>query len=502
MMYEKLFLTKKRIHYDTKYNSHKDTRKDSQICEFKGFNIIELFNTDSQESNNYLSSSLNIEDNIIELKEGKTNLEVKEITKAKLKEIEEYYISIYGITNINENCFKCLMNNFLSNELLYFSSKEDLFNYCKYCFISDKKIIYLDEELYKENKENFFFVNHSFLNNWRFFIPKTICKSCFMQLINKKDLINNIKNIFLDTENDSTCKTNYKNLALFSKPFRAAFRLNSKKKCLNKKKSKNNKNIKKIFSKINKKIIFNSAVNYDKINDIIYINKSIFNNNNNELKESNKNQKDYKFDMNNINQKKYINNIITLQGQNHINIINNININANNTINNNNLSQNYIELMIDKIKNAIFDLNKFKFLLKNFRESIILIIAFTEEVFKKIYLLLIYRALLKNTSILEEYNNLYLNFEDKTNNFCIQLEHLKQSLENAVNCVIDTYKKLNIINYDNSREKLELFSKIQTLMSLIDDNIKTFYIYNELKENFLQNFYCLISLIYEIISAV
>ena len=28
MMYEKLFLTKKRIHYDTKYNSHKDTRKD------------------------------------------------------------------------------------------------------------------------------------------------------------------------------------------------------------------------------------------------------------------------------------------------------------------------------------------------------------------------------------------------------------------------------------------------------------------------------------------
>ena len=206
--------------------------------------------------------------------------------------------------------------------------------------------------------------------------------------------------------------------------------------------------------------------------------------------------------MNNINQKKYINNIITLQGQNHISIINNININANNTINNNNLSQNYIELMIDKIKNAIFDLNKFKFLLKNFRESIILIIAFTEEVFKKIYLLLIYRALLKNTSILEEYNNLYLNFEDKTNNFCIQLEHLKQSLENAVNCVIDTYKKLNIINYDNSREKLELFSKIQTLMSLIDDNIRTFYIYNELKENFLQNFYCLISLIYEIISAV
>ena len=179
-MYEKLFLTKKRIHYDTKYNSHKDTRKDSQICEFKGFNIIELFNTDSQESNNYLSSSLNIEDNIIELKEGKTNLEVKEITKAKLKEIEEYYISIYGITYINENCFKCLMNNFLSNELLYFSSKEDLFNYCKYCFISDKKIIFLDEELYKENKENFFFVNHSFLNNWRFFIPKTICKSCFI----------------------------------------------------------------------------------------------------------------------------------------------------------------------------------------------------------------------------------------------------------------------------------------------------------------------------------
>lgn len=129
--------------------------------------------------------------NIIELKESNSNLhelnpnnaEIKEMTKAKIKNIEEFYTSKFGISTIKENCFKCLMTDFLSNELLYFNSRNELFNYCKYCFVSKRKNLFMDESICKENKEDFFKANISFLNSWRFLFQRQFAKDALWKLL-------------------------------------------------------------------------------------------------------------------------------------------------------------------------------------------------------------------------------------------------------------------------------------------------------------------------------
>ena len=238
MMNTKTLLTRKRNRNDSNTNSNplKNINPNTQMVQFNGFNIIELYYTESIE-NNFISTKTQIQKkNTIELKEpimniselGENNAEIKEMIRTKAKNIEEYYTSKFGNCSIKENCFKCLMTDFFSNELLYFNSRKDLFNYCKYCILTKSKNLFTDENIFKENKEHFFKVNASFLNGWRFFIPKTICKGCFMEIINMKNLISNIKNIFSDTDKNSLCKTNYRNYALFSPRFRAAFSLKNK----------------------------------------------------------------------------------------------------------------------------------------------------------------------------------------------------------------------------------------------------------------------------------
>ena len=212
MKNDKTLLSKKRSRQITKSKSHQIDEEDTPTFELNGYNVVELLYTESI-SNKKISDNniINFEESSIdkiEFHEKKTK--IKDVmTKSQIKEIEEYYTSQYGISKINENCFICLMNNFLSNELLYFNSRLSLFNYCKDCFLHKSKKIFVDEKIHKKNKEQFFSVNQNFINSWKFFIPKTICKGCFLQLINQKDLIYNIKKIFSDTDNDSSCKTNY-----------------------------------------------------------------------------------------------------------------------------------------------------------------------------------------------------------------------------------------------------------------------------------------------------
>ena len=190
--------------------SHNNHNKDTLITEINGFSVIELYYTESLENNNLEEENeiISINESNNELKQN--NIKAKEIlTRARLKDIEEHYISQNGISEINENCFKCLMTNFLSNELLYFCTKNNLFDYFKYCFINKRKKLFMDKAIYEQNKQQFFSVSPNFLNYWNFFIPKTICKSCFMQLINRKDILYEIKNMFTDTDINSSCKTNY-----------------------------------------------------------------------------------------------------------------------------------------------------------------------------------------------------------------------------------------------------------------------------------------------------
>lgn len=525
-------LSKKRLRSDSKSSSFQNNEKDSPKFDLNGFNIVELLYTES------LSKNKLLEDDIIYSQESykdkidfeENKDEIKDImTRTKLKEIEQHFISQYGIKQVNENCSICLMNNFLSNELLYFTTRQNLFNYCKHCFINKAKNIFIDKKICNKNKEQFFSVSQNFINSWRFFIPKTVCKGCFMQLINKKDLIYDIKKIFSDTDMDSSCKTNYRNYAKFSKLFRKEFRIEVKKNKNKKDKSleliciKKKPKIETIEISDSETIDINTSINnksyenfksnpfveYDSINNIIIISKSIFNDTNNNkndnkkeyiLQNNKKEKQNTPYNVCHSEQKAEIKNIITFQGNNYINIINHINVNADNSINNNNLIENYFELIIEKIKNLLLEFNKFTISLKNLKDSLLLIYSYLEEAIKKLYILIIYKVLFKNTTIYEFCNYLFYNFQDNKNNFDMTLLNLKQTFNKAIDFIDNLYKKIDDIHFNNKNEKIEILSKIELMKLYLNENSKYFDIYNEPINNFIQNYHCLLNLIYQLIN--
>ena len=56
----------------------------------------------------------------------------------------------------------------------------------------------MNHDIYMNNKYDLFKINQSFYNGWKFRIPKTIYKSCFIQILNKEYLLYNLKNIICD----------------------------------------------------------------------------------------------------------------------------------------------------------------------------------------------------------------------------------------------------------------------------------------------------------------
>ena len=170
----------------------KDLSKE-KIQEYNGFNIIEL-NEDQL-----------IEENDLDIK----NLAHREIARLKKKShtIEDHYIGKGEDEKINENCFNCLLSDFRPNELLYFPNRKDLLSYLKYCFIFLKKIIFTNHSNFIDNKYDLSKCDNNFLNGWKFFIPKTMCKSCFLQIINMKHLFGNLKTIFCDVDQNLLSKS-------------------------------------------------------------------------------------------------------------------------------------------------------------------------------------------------------------------------------------------------------------------------------------------------------
>lgn len=558
MMNSKALLSKKRNRNknNSGSNSIKNMNSHSPVFQINGFNIVELHHIESTENKNISNNREVPKKNIIELKESNSNLhelnqnnsEIKEMTKAKIKNIEEFYTSKFGISTIKENCFKCLMTDFLSNELLYFNTRNELFNYCKYCFVSKRKNLFMDEIICKENKEDFFKANISFLNSWRFFIPKTICKGCFMEIINQKNLISNIKNIFSDIEKDSLCRTNYRNYALFSPRFRAAFSLRNRSKSSRRRSrsyiSRNNKaafnhnesevslniNIsnkqssrKKEDTKIeieNEKI-YNSGVKLEKKN-IISVDKSMLGNSViEELKQIKSNKKnenkkisDGKIIMNennlnidknkhyininlNINNnfdKKEIINNINFNGQNNINIIKKINNINNNPINNN------LNLISIKLSELIKDMNakfqSFFMSLEYVKRKMALIIEHMYIFIQKYEYFIKCPTLINNTSIYKDSQILKVSLEEDIKSYKINYLNAKDSSEKLINFLI-TVERFII----NQKEQENLLFLIKCLKQKVSENKDELGKHEEGINIFKSNLNLLIRFVFEIIKS-
>ena len=241
--------------------------------------------------------------------------------KKKAEFIENYYMNYSDAELSNVHCSKCFLNCFNKNELLYFKDRKSLISYLKYCFIFLKKSLFVNHLIYMNNRYDLFKIDNSYLIGFHFFIPKTICKSCFIQLINKDFLLSKLKNEISDKD-----ESNYSNP---TSPKKKLNLLRKKKKrkennIKNEKKKEKNEDImykieeesalksiqispiviplsnnvspikklkkrrirrfgikkrKKINIKKNtKKIILNDNVIYDSENNIIIINKKILNN--------------------------------------------------------------------------------------------------------------------------------------------------------------------------------------------------------------------------------
>ena len=530
-MNNKILLSRKRNKNESKTQSspHQSLYSNSPMVQFNGFNIMELHYTEYLENKNESNINGLPENNIIDLKESNHNIheinenngEIIEMTRTKAKNIEEYYSTKFGVSTIKENCFKCLMTNFLSNELLYFNSRKDLFNYIKYCFVTKNKILFIDEDIYKENKDNFFNANSSFINGWRFFIPKTICKGCFMDIINMKHLISNIKNIFSDIERDSLCRTNYRNYALFSPRFRAAFSLRSRSKhprrpnriISNNKNRINSQNHSSKNTLKHKDKIYNLDIKYDKSKNILIIDKKNLDNsiidiiknsaNNNILSdiEFNKNNNNNILDGNKSNLNKGENNNslnnLSFKGKNNINIINNININ-NNYNEKTNLN---FDIINNKIKELLKDINIcFKYFFSNLdiiKKKIEIINNFTNYFKHKLYQLFLYPSLFQfSQQNLQYIRALYSSFNDDRKNLNIYLINAKNSSDNALNYlnnISNEIKKKSIVM--NLKEKNNLISVIKDLHFLIEENKKTLEKYNNQFDNFNVNYIFLFNLV-------
>ena len=325
-----------------------------------GFNLIELpLNED-----NISMKGLNNESNIIvEIKEPeKESLLNKEYQRLKdvSHKVQDYYLSNEENLIIREDyCHKCLMTDFESNELLHFNSRKELLNYLKYCFVFEKKILFTNHQIYINNKYDLEKCDGTYLNGWRFFIPKTICKSCFMKIINMDKLFANLKTVICDVSpkrnkinnNNSSSNSNQKNN-----------NNNEGKWSNNNKKNGNGNNvggIKRIHAKkkyMRSKRIHGSARinNVNNNNDSNKMN-NIKNNNKNNNKNLMKNHHFYKKNnnKNNINNNNKINeNIINIDENNNIIIDKKIfNVPSLESIENNNNNNNIKNIEIENNNN-------------------------------------------------------------------------------------------------------------------------------------------------------
>ena len=251
--------------------------------------------------------------NLIPLYEEEQNIDYKQQIhlKSKAKTVENYYSNSEDDEIVpGVNCSRCLLGNFISNELLYFKDRKTFIAYLKYCFIYLKKKIFMNHSIYMNNYYDLFKINQSFYNGWKFSFEKTLCKSCFIQLINMEYLLSNLKNIICDYDEIpiSTPQVQKQVSNFLNNKRKRIISKNKRKKPIIKKENKNieekiddnnsqispivipiseNEKIKKKRTNSNnafkkrklknlkkrKKSIFNKNVSYDKKNNALIINK-------------------------------------------------------------------------------------------------------------------------------------------------------------------------------------------------------------------------------------
>ena len=215
------------------------------------------------------------------------NSKLKKKLSSKLiknaKKCELFYINHFSYKEcITSKCQYCLKNFFDHNELLRFANFEDFAYYLKYLFYLSEEVCSYSLINFKNNKKDFdiFFSKfQSKQENWKFDKEKIMCKLCMLKLVNKPNLIENMKNIFLENK----CEFGIRDDEELIIELNDDKKNEEKNKETNKKKGNNKKNQKEFNYNIN--YFYKSNIpNQSNINNSNYLNinnNNIINNNDN-----------------------------------------------------------------------------------------------------------------------------------------------------------------------------------------------------------------------------
>jgi len=154
-----------------------------------------------------------------------------------------------------------------------------LLTYLKYCFYFLKNILFLDYHTYIKNRFDLDKCDINYLNGWKFFIPKTVCRACFLQIINMEHLFGNLKAIFSDIDINLSSRNLRRNRSHFNPRLRTSHssrRVSNNNHNINPEEGKNIIVIPKKENKIkNKNSRNNQNIIYDDKKGVISIKKDI-----------------------------------------------------------------------------------------------------------------------------------------------------------------------------------------------------------------------------------
>ena len=473
------------------FKSFSENECNQKIIKFNGFNIIEL-NEDENNNNSINEISLNEFENDLEMIPQK---EIRRLMNISNK-IENYFEK-KGLNNIEDGtCFKCRIKYSNSKDLLYFLNRKELLSYLKYCFCFLKKIVFINHQNYVNNKYDLEKCNSNYLINWKFFIPKVMCRICFMEVINMNNLFENLKTIFSDI--DKIDLDRHKNRGFVSN-FRRNHRRKKKRilslKINDSKKSKNNK-------PINENIIISNNKNR------IIIKKSILN----RLDLSFLNKKtNQKFIENKINVLGNPQNINITQTFNTFNIINNYNQNKFYGYSNNNsekeqnslLNEGVPKFFSNKIVISLYELMyKFFLEIKSINNNIYNFKCYESNpnVFMNIENFKKFKNYFKKSFMELDKSQSYIE-----NLFTIIAKKIKEMSDYINKLLMQTNKEevqtrlTNLINHlvliENDR--VTLYNKYQLFVNILRDGSQKFLRILDEKEYFINSLYNILPLNFE-----
>jgi hypothetical protein len=383
--------------------------------------------------------------------------------------IENFYINTYGLIRIKERCASCGVQDFLTNELFYFKNMITLFFYLKYIFHVTKNKLFLDNKIYIENYNEIKRCKKIDFNlKTKFLFPKTICKKCFVNLINKQNLIQNLTNMLEGDDISSSIEFNNIN-NINPNNFNLIETKN--------KKDKFEDNM--LYNNITLKNKELKEKKYYQLKDqnIININENINNINNYNINGNN-----IIFNEININDYNYLKNKIKTQMNkiNNYNIINDINFDKNNIINQENLySQNNDEFkyIFNSIINKKIDNNNISV---DDNEKDKQIINYDSKNFFNDSNPIITKEKEDNTTL-----NFINNSDNKTINNQKNIPNQQLNIENNINLNINA-NKINSININKTRQ---LFSNQHTefqncLIELKSKILDIINLFNQIKSQY------------------